>query len=77
MDLTGRTAVVTGANSGVGKSVTDLLLAAGAEVTLVCRDRTRGERALAEIEGSRPGAAATLELADLSSRMPCAIWPPI
>ena len=67
MDLTGRTAVVTGANSGVGQSVTDLLLAARAEVTLVCRDRTRGERALAEIERSRPGAAATLELADLSS----------
>ena len=58
---------MTGANSGVGKSVTDLLLGAGAEVTLVCRDRTRGERALAEIEGSRPGTAATLELADLSS----------
>ena len=58
---------MTGANSGVGRSVTELLLAAGAEVTLVCRDRTRGERALTEIEGSRPGAAATLELADLSS----------
>ena len=59
--------MVTGANSGVGRSVTELLLAAGAEVTLVCRDRARGERALTELEGSRPGAAATLELADLSS----------
>ena len=67
MDLTGRAAVVTGANSGVGRSVTELLLAAGAEVTLVCRDRARGEQALAELERSRPGAAAVLELADLSS----------
>ena len=67
MDLTGRAAVVTGANSGVGRSVTDLLLAAGTEVTLVCRDRTRGEQALADLERSRPGAAAALELADLSS----------
>ena len=67
MDLTGRAAVVTGANSGVGRSVTELLLAAGAEVTLVCRDRGRGEQALAELERSRPGAAAVLELADLSS----------
>lgn len=67
MDLSGRAAVVTGANSGVGRSVTELLLAAGAEVTLVCRHRARGERALSEIERSRPGAAATLELADLSS----------
>ncbi len=58
---------MTGANSGVGRSVTELLLAAGAEVTLVCRDRARGERALAELEGSRSRAAATLELADLSS----------
>ena len=66
VDLTGRAAVVTGANSGVGRSVTELLLAAGAEVTLVCRDRARGEQALAELERSRPGAAA-LELADLSS----------
>ncbi|MDD9987482.1 MAG: SDR family NAD(P)-dependent oxidoreductase [Spirochaetaceae bacterium] len=66
MDLTGRVAVVTGANSGVGRSATELLRAAGAEVTLVCRDRTRGGRALSEIEGSRPDAAATLELADLS-----------
>lgn len=67
MDLAGRVAVVTGANSGVGRSAAELLLAAGAEVTLVCRDRTRGEQALAEIERSRPGAAATLELTDLSS----------
>ena len=67
MDLTGRVAVVTGANSGVGRSATELLRAAGAEVTLVCRDRTRGEQALSEIERSRPGPAAALELADLSS----------
>ena len=67
VDLTGCVAVVTGANSGVGRSATELLRAAGAEVTLVCRDRTRGERALSEIERSRPGSAATLEPADLSS----------
>ena len=67
MDLTGRVAVVTGANSGVGRSATELLLDAGAEVTLVCRDRARGGQALSEIERSRTGAAATLELADLSS----------
>jgi len=67
VDLTGRVAVVTGANSGVGRSATELLRAAGAEVTLVCRDRTRGEQALSEIQRSGPGAAAALELADLSS----------
>ena len=66
VDLTGQVAVVTGANSGVGRSATELLLAAGAQVTLVCRDRARGEQALTEIERSRPGATATLELADLA-----------
>ena len=65
--LSGRTAVVTGANSGLGRSVTELLLAAGAAVTLVCRDRQRGERALAEVSAAHPGAAATLEIADLAA----------
>ena len=65
--LTGSSAVVTGANSGVGRSVTELLLAAGAAVTLVCRDRQRGERALAEVGAAHPGAAAALEIADLAS----------
>ena len=65
--MTGHVAIVTGANSGVGRSVAELLLAAGAEVTLVCRHRARGEHALTEIKRSQPGATVTLELADLSS----------
>ena len=65
--LNGRTAVVTGANSGVGRSATELLLAAGVNVTLVCRNRGRGERALAEIESASHSAQATLEIADLAS----------
>lgn len=65
MDLTGRAAIVTGASSGVGRSAAALLAAAGAGVTLVCRDRARGERALHELERSYPAAAA-LELADLA-----------
>lgn len=65
--LYGRTAVVTGANSGVGRSSTELLLAAGVNVTLVCRNRARAERALAEIESASYSARATLEIADLAS----------
>ena len=63
--LTGRTAVVTGANSGVGRAVTELLLAAGAAVTLVCRHRGRGEQAMADLGAAFPAAA--LEIADLAS----------
>ena len=65
MDLTGRIAIVTGASSGVGRSAAALLAAAGAGVTLVCRDRARGERALHELERSFPGTVA-LELTDLA-----------
>lgn len=47
--LSGQAAVVTGGNSGVGRSATEMLLRAGADVTMICRSRERGERALAEI----------------------------
>ncbi len=47
--LSGQVAVVTGANSGVGRSATEMLLRAGADVTMICRSLERGERALAEI----------------------------
>ena len=68
MSLKGQTAVVTGANSGLGRSVAELLARAGAHVTMVCRSRERGESALAEVRraGEEAGAEAGLELADLS-----------
>ena len=47
--LAGQAAVVTGANSGVGRSAAAMLLQAGAHVTMICRSRERGERALAEM----------------------------
>jgi len=46
--LHGQHAVVTGANSGVGRSATEMLLRAGVHVTMICRSRERGEQALAE-----------------------------
>ena len=60
---------MTGANSGVGRSATEMLLRAGVRVTMVCRSRERGERALAELRrgvGARRDAAVDLELADMS-----------
>ena len=68
LGLKGQVAVVTGANSGVGKSAAELLARAGADVTLVCRSRERGKPALADVRqaGAAAGADVRLELADLS-----------
>ncbi|MDX1396574.1 MAG: SDR family NAD(P)-dependent oxidoreductase [Gemmatimonadota bacterium] len=65
-DLSNRLVIVTGANSGVGYSVSGHLLEAGARVVLVCRDRERGEHARASLESAHPRGVPELEIADLS-----------
>jgi NAD(P)-dependent dehydrogenase (short-subunit alcohol dehydrogenase family) len=76
-DLSGRRALVTGANSGIG-FVTALELARhGADVILAVRDAERGEAArvrIAEALGEGPGSVAVvpLDLADLASVRACA-----
>jgi NAD(P)-dependent dehydrogenase (short-subunit alcohol dehydrogenase family) len=64
-DLTGRTAVVTGANSGLGIATVEALAGAGAHVVLAVRDPRRGEAAAAGVHGSVE--VRRLDLADLSS----------
>ena len=64
-DLTGRTAVVTGANSGLGFATANALAQAGAHVVLAVRNRGRGENAAARISGSVE--VRRLDLADLES----------
>ncbi|MFJ3777187.1 oxidoreductase [Streptomyces sp. NPDC090075] len=69
-DLSGRTFVVTGANSGLGLTTTKELAHRGAHVVLAVRDETKGRRAVAEISDGRPGArleVRRLDLADLDS----------
>ena len=62
--LAGRTAVVTGATSGLGATCAVALARAGADIVACGRDRGRGERVVAEIVAA--GSAATLELADVA-----------
>jgi protochlorophyllide reductase len=62
-----RTAIVTGANSGIGFEVADALAAAGMQVILACRSRERGLRAAAALESRRPDACVLFEELDLAS----------
>ena len=64
-DQTGRTAVVTGANSGLGIATVEALAGAGAHVVLAVRDVRRGEAAAATVKGSVE--VRRLDLADLAS----------
>jgi NAD(P)-dependent dehydrogenase (short-subunit alcohol dehydrogenase family) len=69
-DQGGRLAVVTGANSGLGKSTARELARAGATVIIAVRNTDKGEQAAAEIRREVPSADVNvqrLDLADLAS----------
>ncbi|WP_236567890.1 oxidoreductase [Nocardiopsis sp. FR6] len=63
--LRGRTAVVTGANSGLGIETTRVLARAGASVVMAVRDEAKGRTAAKEVDGDTE--VRRLDLADLSS----------
>jgi NAD(P)-dependent dehydrogenase (short-subunit alcohol dehydrogenase family) len=69
-DQTGRVAIVTGANSGLGAAISRELARAGATVIMAVRNLQKGERAAAEIREQVPEAELELrdlDLGDLSS----------
>lgn len=66
--MKGKICLVTGANAGIGKVTALELAKMGATVVMVCRDRQKGETALAEIQQTSQNPNVTLMLADLSSQ---------
>ncbi|WP_433523315.1 oxidoreductase [Nocardia pseudovaccinii] len=64
-DQSGRTIIVTGANSGLGAATVRALAGAGAQVVLACRNLAKGEKVAGEI-GAR-AEVRELDLADLAS----------
>lgn len=66
-NLNGKTALVTGANSGIGLEAARELARKGAHVVLACRDASKAESARAGILADAPKASVELQSLDLAS----------
>jgi NAD(P)-dependent dehydrogenase (short-subunit alcohol dehydrogenase family) len=66
-DQSGRTAIVTGANSGIGYETALALARKGARTVLACRDANRGRDAEQRLRAASPGADARFVPLDLGS----------
>jgi NAD(P)-dependent dehydrogenase (short-subunit alcohol dehydrogenase family) len=66
-DQSGRSAVVTGANSGLGLVTARELARAGASVVMACRNLDKGHAAVEEIRTAVPDAQVQLDELDLAS----------
>jgi 3-oxoacyl-[acyl-carrier protein] reductase len=64
IDLTGKTAFVTGSTRGIGHAIARALHAAGAKVAVVGRDRARAEAVAAELGDRATGVACDVAQGD-------------
>jgi len=67
LDLTGRTIVVTGANTGIGEPTARVLAGAGVRVIYACRRRETGAAAVARARREFPSCRAEFAQLDLAS----------
>jgi NAD(P)-dependent dehydrogenase (short-subunit alcohol dehydrogenase family) len=74
-DLSGKTALITGSTSGIGRAAALALAARGALVLIVGRDEQRAKDVVAEIEGAGGSAVYRLTtLSDLASARDLVQW---
>ncbi|GFG69062.1 SDR family oxidoreductase [Mycolicibacter senuensis] len=67
-ELTGRTAIVTGASRGIGLAIGQRLAQAGANVVLTSRDQQSADAAAAQVDGNALGVAAHVAEDDAAQR---------
>ena len=67
-NLTGKTIVITGANSGIGKAAAVQLARLDAHVVMACRSKERGDDALKEIKQASGSQYVELMLVDMASQ---------
>ena len=67
-DLNGKTIIVTGANSGIGKAAAVQLAALGADVIMACRSLERGQSALEDVKKASGSQRVELMQIDLASQ---------
>ncbi len=67
-DLTGRTALVTGASAGIGREIARLLAREVARIVLLARRKDRLDELAAELRASRPDLRVLVSAVDLADR---------
>lgn len=67
-NLSNKTIIITGANSGIGKAASIQLAKLGAHIVMMCRNRERGEQALHDVRTATGSEKVELILADMSSQ---------
>ena len=65
MSLLGRISVITGANKGMGKAMTEKLGEMGSTIYMVCRDEKRGEKTAFQLKEKNPNLNLILKIANM------------